>query len=59
MVLFANLEDVTLNGKIYPHRSILKLTSSMKSKSDIRNLKKVIIDLLEKEADSNGFRIEI
>lgn len=59
MVLFTNLVDVTLKGKIYPHRSILKLTSNMKSKSDVRSTKIELIELLEKEASVNGFEIEI
>ena len=54
MVLFTNLEQVAIKGKVYPIMPVLKLTSAKRpiiSKRDAW-----IIRLLKKEAKHNGFQ---
>ncbi len=63
MILFTNLEDVTVDGKQYIPKPVLKLTSS--KTFDINNLSKqrknridLLINLLNEEAKANNFEIE-
>ena len=58
MILFTNLEDVKINGKIYNPIPILKLTTSEKFKlSRLNEQQKKILKLLKKEAQINKFKI--
>jgi len=58
MVLFSNLEGVTFEGILYPHRAILKLTSDIESEKELAK-KSELIESLKKEARENGFEIII
>ena len=60
MILFTNFEDVKIDNKNYKPMPILKLTT--KKDFDIKiisNSEKEMLNLLKKEADSNGFEIMI
>jgi hypothetical protein len=60
MILFTNLEELKINDKNYNPVPILKLTTG--ENFNIKTLtksQKEMIDLLKKEAETNGFRILI
>jgi len=60
MILFTNLEDVKIDGKNYNPKPVLKLT--VENHFDLKNLnatQKKNLELLHKEARTNGFGIEI
>lgn len=60
MILFTNLEDVKIDDRHYNPMPILKLTT--KNDFDIKTVSKSeeeMLNLLKKEADSNGFKIRI
>ena len=60
MILFTNLEDVKIDGKNYNPKPVLKLT--VENHFNLKNLntaQKKNLELLYKEAKTNGFDIEI
>ncbi len=57
MILFTNLEDVEINDKKYNSVSVLKLTTG--KDFNINSLNRNELELLKKEAETNGFRIKI
>uniref|UniRef100_A0A7C3J1I8 Uncharacterized protein n=1 Tax=Candidatus Methanomethylicus mesodigestus TaxID=1867258 RepID=A0A7C3J1I8_9CREN len=57
MILFCNLENVTIDGRPYLAVPVLKL-SSTSSKSVLNGKQKERLSVLEKEAKANGFRIK-
>lgn len=57
MILFTNLEDVKVDNKRYIPVPILKLTTD--NKLDVNILDKNKLELLKKEAETNGFRVLI
>ena len=59
MVLFTNLKDVEIYEDKYNYQSILKLTSGIGFDLNRLNKKQLeIYNLLNKEAETNGFKIE-
>ncbi len=60
IILFTNLEDVKIGGKNYNARPILKLTIENNfDPAQLRATQKKDLELLEKEAKTNGFEIKI
>jgi hypothetical protein len=60
MFLFSNLDEVMYEGKIYPHKAILKLTSDLKTtKEKLLKEKGDLINTIIKEAKENGFELII
>jgi len=60
MILFTNLEDVKTNGKNYNPKPVLKLTIEDHFNSESLNTtQRKVLELLHKEAKSNGFEIRI
>lgn len=58
MILFTNLEDVKIDNKSYIPVPILKLTIEKGFKAkNLNNSQKKILNLLQREADINGFKI--
>lgn len=60
MILFTNLEDVKMDSKNYNPKSVLKLT--IENHFDFEKLnatQKKILELLHKEAKTNGFAVKI
>ena len=60
MILFTNLKDVKINGKNYNAKPVLKLT--IENHFDFKELnatQRKNIDLLKKEARTNGFEVKI
>jgi DNA-dependent RNA polymerase auxiliary subunit epsilon len=60
MILFTNLENVKIEGKDYNPIPILKLTTSREfNLTSIKEEERQIIELLNREAKTNGFKIVI
>jgi len=60
MILYTNLQNVSVYGKRYNPVPVLKLTTKSKfDKNLIRSLRTDLIDKLKKEATYNGFKIKI
>lgn len=60
MILFANLKDVEIDGRNYDSVAVLKLTTGKGfSLHTLSKSKQELLDLLEKEAKANNFRILI
>jgi len=60
MILYTNLKNVLVYGKRYNPVPVLKLTSKMDFKEELLSeSKRKILNLLRREAEHNGFRIEI
>ncbi|OJI07187.1 MAG: hypothetical protein BK997_03815 [Candidatus Micrarchaeum sp. ARMAN-1] len=57
MILFTNLEEVTIGKKLYTSIPVLKLTGSSIVKEDARA--RELLDILKKEASTNGFKVEV
>ena len=58
MILFTNLEDVKLDGKDYNPIAVLKMTTGSNFKlSYINSSQKEMLEVLKKEAKSNGFKL--
>ncbi len=58
MVLFTNLKDVRVDEKVYFPKAILKLsTASGFLFSNLTKRQKEIYNLLDKEAEINGFKV--
>lgn len=57
MVLYTNLDTVTVAGEKYDHRPMLKLTSDLSNPLSRSKLR--IVELLEKEAITNKFELSI
>ena len=60
MILFTNLEDVKINNKDYNPKSILKLSVEYGfNRSNLNKTQKEILNLLNREAKQNGFKVRI
>ena len=60
MDLFANLENVEVDGRSYKPVAVLKLTTNNKfDESTLRGKRKTIFETLKKEAEINRFRLNI
>ena len=60
MTLFTNLEDVKLDGKGYNPVAVLKMTTGKNFKiENINKSQKEMLEVLKKEAKSNGFKIVV
>ena len=60
MILFTNLKDVKINGKNFNARPVLKLTiENHFDSTQLRASQKEALELLEKEAKTNGFIIKV
>lgn len=60
MILFTNLKEVKIGDTIYPHQSILKLTSDKRFAIEMLPKPQMdILQLLRKEAKANGFQVFI
>lgn len=58
MVLYTNLKDVRVGGQVYFPKAILKLsTANGFLSSNLTKRQKEIYDLLDKEAEFNGFKV--
>lgn len=60
MILFTNLKDVKINNRSYVPKPVLKLT--VENHFNLKNLRvsqKEVLDLLHKEAKTNGFDVRI
>ncbi len=57
MILFTNLEKVSIKSKVYPITPLLKLTS--KKKFVIGKRDALVLNILKKEAKLNGFKVEV
>ncbi|MEM4397192.1 MAG: hypothetical protein QW757_01045, partial [Candidatus Woesearchaeota archaeon] len=60
MILFTNLENVTLNNQFFKHYSLLKLTTNKEFDINlINNSQKELLNLLKEEANHNNFKVKI
>lgn len=59
MILFTNLKDIKIGGKLYSPKSILKLTSNKFSLDKLNSSQKEILQNLKKEAKENNFQVLI
>ena len=57
MILFTNLEKVSVKSKVYTAISLLKLTS--KKKLIVGKRDTDVLSTLKKEAKLNGFKVEV
>ncbi|MEM2139165.1 MAG: hypothetical protein QXM96_03350 [Candidatus Woesearchaeota archaeon] len=60
MILFTNLENLTLNNVSFKHISLLKLTTNKKFNINLmNNSQKEILTLLKEESNYNNFKVKI
>lgn len=57
MILFTNLEDITVSEKAYKHKSILKLSSA--TSRSINDSEKLRLIQLQQEAETNNFTLRL